>query len=308
VAFPTASVLLHFAHRDRFPILDFRALWSLGIDEPPTAYTFEFWSAYTRECRSLAEAAEVSMRTLDRALWQYSKEQQVPLGRVSLVAQAAELRRMPGQDRLRAVALGVVSAFPVIGPVLAEVLGNEVQAARERRLEDLLERIAEDIEEMRQDLDAHLADDTFTETVEAAVEAAMRSSEARRRSAYAALIVNSLTPSRPSEEERLFFLDMVGRSRTLHLRVLMVANQTTVAPEGFYAGSPISVLMPRLPGVDRDLVRLAWNDLWAWGMVNSDWSAMNATMTREGAGNVSARLTDVGRRFLRFVTMPSAQA
>ena len=78
VAFPTASVLLHFAHWDRYPILDFRALWSLGVDEPPAAYTFEFWAAYTRECRSLAEAAGVSMRTLDRALWQYSKEHQPP--------------------------------------------------------------------------------------------------------------------------------------------------------------------------------------------------------------------------------------
>jgi hypothetical protein len=80
VAFPTASVLLHLAHRDPYPILDFRALWSLGIDAPPAAYSLEFWGAYTRECRSLSEKAGVSMRTLDRALWQYSKEREVPAG------------------------------------------------------------------------------------------------------------------------------------------------------------------------------------------------------------------------------------
>jgi hypothetical protein len=75
VGWPTASVILHFAHADPYPILDFRALWSLGIDRIPL-YDFPFWLDYTGACRSLAQAAGVSMRTLDRALWQYSKVHQ----------------------------------------------------------------------------------------------------------------------------------------------------------------------------------------------------------------------------------------
>jgi len=76
VSMPTASVLLHLAHKDPYPIIDYRALWSLGIETPPPSYSFEFWQAYTRTCRSLAKQAGVSMRILDRALWQFSKEQQ----------------------------------------------------------------------------------------------------------------------------------------------------------------------------------------------------------------------------------------
>jgi hypothetical protein len=75
VRWPTASVLLHFGHPEPYPILDFRALWSLGVEEPPV-YEFSFWWEYTRFCRSLAEDAGVSMRTLDRALWAYSKKNQ----------------------------------------------------------------------------------------------------------------------------------------------------------------------------------------------------------------------------------------
>ena len=77
VDWPTASVILHFGHRDPYPILDVRALWSLGIDKPPT-YDFPFWEAYTRFCRNLSRKYSRSMRTLDRALWQYSKEKQKP--------------------------------------------------------------------------------------------------------------------------------------------------------------------------------------------------------------------------------------
>ena len=76
----TASVLLHFAHRDPYPIIDFRALWSLGVDEEPKYYSFALWDAYVAACRSLAKRAGVSMRVFDRALWQYSKEKQPPRG------------------------------------------------------------------------------------------------------------------------------------------------------------------------------------------------------------------------------------
>ncbi len=50
-------------------------LWSLGHAKPP-AYTVDFWLAYTRFMRDLAVASGLSMRELDRALWQYSKENQ----------------------------------------------------------------------------------------------------------------------------------------------------------------------------------------------------------------------------------------
>jgi hypothetical protein len=73
VEWPTASVILHWFHADPYPILDFRALASVGAD-PGQPYGFAFWHEYTEFCRSLAQSLRVSMRTLDRALWQHSWE------------------------------------------------------------------------------------------------------------------------------------------------------------------------------------------------------------------------------------------
>jgi hypothetical protein len=76
VGWPTASVLLHFGYQPkRYPILDYRALWSLSIPQP-NEYSFPFWQAYVELCRNLADECNVAMRTLDRALWQYSTENQ----------------------------------------------------------------------------------------------------------------------------------------------------------------------------------------------------------------------------------------
>jgi hypothetical protein len=73
VSWPTASVILHFCHPDPYPVMDYRALWSLGVDTPP-AYTFDFWWEYTLTCRELARRLGIGMRELDRGLWQYAKE------------------------------------------------------------------------------------------------------------------------------------------------------------------------------------------------------------------------------------------
>lgn len=73
VGVPTASTLLYVAFPDDYPILDVRALESLGV-RPRSTYPVSFWLEYLGECRRLARENAVSLRTLDKALWQHSKE------------------------------------------------------------------------------------------------------------------------------------------------------------------------------------------------------------------------------------------
>lgn len=75
VLWPSASVILHLFHQEPYPILDFRALWSVGLNVPKH-YSFSFWWEYVEFCRTVAKRNSIDMRTLDRALWQYSKDNQ----------------------------------------------------------------------------------------------------------------------------------------------------------------------------------------------------------------------------------------
>ena len=77
VGVPTASTLLYFAFPDDYPILDIRALESLGMKSRST-YPVSFWLEYLETCRDLSRRAGVSIRTLDKALWQHSKELSLP--------------------------------------------------------------------------------------------------------------------------------------------------------------------------------------------------------------------------------------
>src|SRR5262245_60140203 len=75
VSWPTASVIPHFCDPGRYPILDVRALWSVGLRRVP-GYTFALWSGYTHFVSNISDRVGLSIRTIDRALWRYSKERQ----------------------------------------------------------------------------------------------------------------------------------------------------------------------------------------------------------------------------------------
>ena len=57
VQWPTASVILHFFHKDPYPIIDFRALWSVSLDAPGQ-YSFDFWWHYDRALQKFIKACQ----------------------------------------------------------------------------------------------------------------------------------------------------------------------------------------------------------------------------------------------------------
>ena len=69
-----ASVILHLYDPKKYPILDEHALRSVGIKEEYVhGPKYPFWQEYVNLCRAEAERYDVSMRTLDRALYKYSE-------------------------------------------------------------------------------------------------------------------------------------------------------------------------------------------------------------------------------------------
>ncbi|MDE0636661.1 MAG: hypothetical protein OXI43_12550 [Candidatus Poribacteria bacterium] len=69
-----ASVILHLYDPKKYPILDEHALRSVGIKEKYVhGPEYPFWQEYVNLCRAEAEHYDVSMRTLDRALYKYSE-------------------------------------------------------------------------------------------------------------------------------------------------------------------------------------------------------------------------------------------
>jgi hypothetical protein len=72
VQVPVASAILTAIDPERYTVIDFRALEALGCDSKDRSVNF--YLAYLKTCRQLASKHGVTLRNLDRALWQWSNE------------------------------------------------------------------------------------------------------------------------------------------------------------------------------------------------------------------------------------------
>ena len=101
VNWPMASVILHFAYPNRYPILDVRAMAAVGSTP---SYSFKKWKEYTELCRATARQHGIDLRTLDKALWGHAGQpSKVPTKRSTATAssQSAEVsRRQAAVDRM----------------------------------------------------------------------------------------------------------------------------------------------------------------------------------------------------------------
>jgi hypothetical protein len=70
---PVASAILAMVHPDDYTVIDFRALESLNYTG--NYYSIPFYLDYREFCIRLARKWNMSLRDLDRALWQWSKNQ-----------------------------------------------------------------------------------------------------------------------------------------------------------------------------------------------------------------------------------------
>jgi hypothetical protein len=81
-----------------------------------------------------------------------------------------------------------------------------------------------------------------------------------------------------------------------HLRLLYVIATTTEGPPGIVMGGVSATLDWKMPDVPNDQVRRLWAELARAGVVGD---YPSGTMTKEGMGNLSVRLTPYGREFIR---------
>jgi hypothetical protein len=72
VQVPVASAILTAIDPERITIIDFRPSEALNVIQP--SINIGVYLSYLDKCRELAKENNVPLRTLDRALWQWSKE------------------------------------------------------------------------------------------------------------------------------------------------------------------------------------------------------------------------------------------
>lgn len=211
---------------------------------------------------------------------------------------ADDLGRTTSFDRLADAVLDGVQIVPVAGPIVALIARQAMPRDSVIYLgmfaKEVAERI-EGLEDSRLDRE-YIRSDAFREDVEQVLDAQVLLTQRRKREHFAAALVNAAATDRPSDVERRRMIDALVKFRLSHLDLLAAAAVSPKEPPG--VDSVDGYIQSRAPGMAIDLIRLEWQDLVAEGLADPYPTGMAIAPAWE-----RFRLTDYGRRFVRFVAV-----
>ncbi len=214
-------------------------------------------------------------------------------------------------DVARMVTEAGLNVIPYVGGPLAVVMTEVWTPTLERRRAAWFQQLSDDVETLASevaDLQHLLGDEPVFDVALRATEVAVRTRSEVKHEALRAAVLNTATGREPDADRRDIFLELVERLTEAHLVMLAFlddvegfARRAGVTLNDIYMGGLSTHLEKVFPDWPRELYDLLVADLDSSGLSEGR-SALHATMSAQGA--VAQRTTELGRRFIAFVTHP----
>lgn len=221
-------------------------------------------------------------------------------------ARAEGLDETPARDHALVVSMAGLQAVPVVGGIIATFIGDYVPRAKQRRLVSFVRDLGRAFEEERDRIHTEFVKTKdFARMVEDVLDRVQTVRYEEKVRYWASLLAGVAAIDRPNPTDRERMVQTLDDVRSEHLRLLHVIATTTEARPGLSIGGVSDTLSWKMPDVSNDEARHLWAELARTGVVQG---YPSATMTREGAGNLTVRLTPYGREFVRLLKLEVAQA
>ncbi len=217
-------------------------------------------------------------------------------------------------DDLHSMAKGAISCVPVVGGLVAELFQTVIVPPLVRRQQEWMEQIAAALNDLREKIgdfswESLVNNETFTDVVLHASQLALRNHQAEKLVALRNAVCNTALNIDIDDTHKLIFLRYVDEFTVLHLKLLDLLldprewekknNQSfpTLLMGGI--SHIVEHAIPELSGENETYV-LIIKDLQARGLLSN----FNIGTTMSWEGIISGRSTDIGRKFVRFISEP----
>lgn len=219
-------------------------------------------------------------------------------------------------DVAHAVARGALSLAPIVGGPAVELFNMIVASPLERRRDSWMDAVAVKLRELmeRENVTAESLqnNDAFISSILQATQAAAKTHEQEKLDALRNAVLNSALSAAPEETIRQMFIRFVDELTAGHLQILSLfhdasgwfARHNRPRPQYHIAGSLVRLIADAFPelGGQRTLYELIVSDLNARKLCE----APNVHTNMSGDGAFQKRTTDIGDRFLQFISEPKA--
>ncbi|MCX6233479.1 MAG: hypothetical protein NT175_01965 [Bacteroidetes bacterium] len=222
-----------------------------------------------------------------------------------------DINKITSKDIAYTTAKAAIGSIPIVGAAASELLGLIVAPPLEKRRAKWMTEIGQklkDLEEVKRiDIQSLTENQQFIDTVLQATSFALKTSDEEKILAFRNAIINTALCDAPDFTMSQIFLNLIDSFTTWHIKILYLfdnptewfKNNNKTLPNYSSAGliEVVTEAFPTLRG-QNELLNLIWSDLKRAGLHNS--GDLEAMMT--GSGLLAQRTTDLGKRFLKFIT------
>lgn len=209
---------------------------------------------------------------------------------------------------------GAAGMIPIAGSPLAAAFQLAIGWKFGKRQADWLDNLAEAVDQLQRQAEEPLSfddlaeNDVFMDAVVTATRAAHATHQEEKLAALRNGVLNTLTPDAPTVDEQARFFRLIEEMTAAHLKMLeffadpiMWFEAHSLDKGNISMGGQAHILEQGIPEFagHRDWYDLLAGDLARWQLSNP---ALHVVMTASGIW--SGRNTDMGNRFLRFVSDP----
>jgi hypothetical protein len=194
---------------------------------------------------------------------------------------------------------------------IASLMSDYIPSARFKRLESFAKQLAEDIKNLEGKLDEnYIKTDEFAFIFERCFRGAAENYQKEKLDAFRGILLNSAIRKDASEDEKEYFINLVNSLSALHIRILNFISkpleyisENNIPRDKIQGG--FSNFMPiAIPGVDLEVVKSAFQDLYQNGLINTDKSIFSTMTSSQGLQLLGNRGANLGNKFIEFCTLP----
>ncbi len=222
------------------------------------------------------------------------------------------LDHTPARDHFVNVIKASLSAIPLIGGPISSLIGDYIPKKKEKRLHNFIRDLTIKLEEHHQQINStnvdYIKTEEFAFIFEESIRGVLSNYQKQKIFCYKGIIINSLRYNLKSEQKE-YFLHLVNNLSDLHLRIISISNN----PDAYFEfhnldKDPVQmaaigkVFQAALPGIDLDMIKSAYGEIYQMGLFNTDKSIFGTMTSSMGFRIVSGRLTPLGRAFIDFCT------
>lgn len=223
---------------------------------------------------------------------------------------SSAVARMPAEHILNILKAGLATA-PFCGGI-ASLMTDYIPSTKQKRLEHFAETLAKDLDSLKEKVvEDKILTDEFAFLFEKCFRGVAENYQAEKLEAFRAVLLNAAVGANIGEEEREYFLNLVGTLSVLHIRILRFMARPVEYLEahnisqqyirgGFDQFFPVAI-----PGVNPEVIKSAFGDLYQYGLINTDKGIFTTMTSGQGLQLLGDRVSDLGKRFVAFCTAPS---